>query len=250
MSTVTLNGTQNNSDLREQLFNDGVTGSIQQVQVSKERVAQLRGIMFDIDPLIIRQNPLIPSHPSSAPEFYREVAQTWLRRHPVLDKAEVRCSGQGLHVILRFDTPVVFHTDGDRDRWDGVAKVIQAALPVDPDAPSITATTRPVGSTNSKNGAAVTLLKPGTPVRAEEVLALYEEMKTAPFQTVLGILAGPGEVSPCPYCQREGSTLRPVRIVGFCYGGCGKIPLQRLYELLLLPRNVAEKGGVNHDHKE
>ena len=242
MSTTPFDGTQNNSDLREQLFNDGVTGSFQQIQVSKERVAQLRGILFDIDLLIIKPNPLIPDPPNSAPDFYREVAQTWLSRHPVLDNAEVRCSGQGLHVILRFDVPVVFHTDGDRDRWDGVAKVIQAALPVDPDAPSITATTRPIGSANSKNGATVTLLKPGTPVRAEEVLALYEEMKAAPFQTVLGILAGPGEVSPCPFCEREGRTLRPGRIVGFCYSGCGKIPLRQLYELLLSGK-VAEQGS-------
>ena len=236
-------------DLREQLFNDGVTGSIQQVQVSKERVAQLRGILFDIDLQIIKPNPLIPNLPSPAPEFYREVAQTWLSRHPVLGNAEVRNSGQGLHVILRFKPPLIFHTDGERDRWDGIVKAVQAALPVDPDAPSITATTRQVDSTNSKNGATVTLLKPGTPVRREEVLALYEEMKTTPFQTVMGVLAGPGKVSPCPFCQREGSTLQPGRIVGFCYGGCGNIPLQRLYELLLLPRDVAEQGGVNHDQQ-
>lgn len=246
--TIPLEFTPDNSDLREQLFNDGARGSSKQVQVSKERVAQLLGIFFDIDPPIIKPNPLIPKVPSSPQDFYYEVARHWFSRHPVLSHAEVRCSGEGLHAILRFDTPIVFQTDGERNRWDGIIKVVQATLPVDPDAPSITATTRPIGSTNSKNGAAVAMLKPGTPVRADEVLALYEEMKTAPFETVMALVGGQEEFSPCPFCQREGSKLHPGRIVGFCYGGCGRIPLSRLYELMLTPRHRTEREGVNHDH--
>jgi hypothetical protein len=37
-------------DIREQLFNEGLTGPITHVQVSTERIAKLRGILFDIDP--------------------------------------------------------------------------------------------------------------------------------------------------------------------------------------------------------
>ena len=235
------------NDQREQLFNEGASGQFSEVQVSRERVAQLRGIMFDIDMRMLNASPLI-TEPAVAPaDFYHRDVQNWLGRNPVLSKAEVRCSGQGLHVILRFDKPVEFRTDGDRDRWDGIVKVVQAALPVDPDAPSITATTRPIGSTNSKNGATVTLLTPGSQVSQEEVLSLYEAMKDAPFETVLGILAGPGEIKPCPFCQGAGTKVNPGRIVGFCYGGCGKISMPTLYELLLSPRHVGEQEGAGHD---
>lgn len=246
---ISLEVTPGNRDLREQLFNDGSCGLSQQVQVSKERVAQLLGILFDIDLRIIKQNPLIPNLPGNPQDFYYGIVQHWLSRHPVLNKAEVRCSGLGLHAILRFDTPVVFQTDGERNHWDGIVKVVQAVLPVDPDAPAITATTRPIGSTNGKNGAEVTLLKAGTSVRADEVVALYEEMKTSPFNTVMSIVGGQAEFSPCPFCQGDASTLRPVRFVGFCYEKCGKIKLSRLYELLLTSRGVTGREGANCDQE-
>ncbi len=244
---ISLETAPDNRDWREQLFNDGFCGSIQQIQVSKERVTQLLGILFDIDLGIIKPNPLIPNLPSTANEFYYGIAQHWLSRHPVLNKAEVRCSGLGLHGILRFDTPIVFHTDGERNRWNGIIKVVQAALPVDPDAPSITATTRSIGSINSKNGATVMQLNRGERVSECEVLSLYEAMKAAPFDTVLGIVAGTKQLSPCPFCQCEGTTLNAGRIAGFCYGSCGTIRLPRLYELLLKPRQKAEQSGVQHD---
>jgi len=237
------------NDQREQLFNEGACGQFSKVQVSRERVAQLQGILFDLDMRMLNTSPLI-TEPAVAPvDFYHRYVQDWLSRSPVLNKAEVRCSGQGLHVILRFDKPVEFRTDGDRDRWDGIVKVVQAALPVDPDAPSITATTRPVGSTNGKNGAEVTQLAAGSQVSEVEVLGLYEAMRNAPFETVLHILAGPGDIKPCPFCQGAGTTLNPGRIVGFCYGGCGKISLPRLYELLLSPRRVVEQEEAGHDQQ-
>ena len=237
------------NDQREQLFNEGASGQFSEVQVSRERVVLLLGILFDIDMRMLNASPLI-TEPAVAPaDFYHRYVQNWLSRNPVLSKAEVRCSGQGLHVILWFDQPVEFRTDGDRDRWDGIVKVVQAALPVDPDAPSITATTRPVGSVNSKNAATVTQLTPGSPVSEEEVLRLFEAMKNASFETVLSILAGPGGIQPCPFCQGENTKLSPGRIVGFCYGGCGQISLPRLYELLLSPRRVGEQGEASHDQQ-
>ena len=104
---------------------------------------------------------MVPTDPR---EFFSVVVHPWLKRHSVLDAAEVRCSGTGLHAIVWFSEPLVFERDGERDRWVGIIKVVQSAIPSDPDAPAITAVTRPIGSLNSKNGARVELLKPGAGV--------------------------------------------------------------------------------------
>jgi hypothetical protein len=62
------------------------------------------------------------------------------RRHPA---GYQRDTGRGLHVIIWFDDLVKFNTDGDRRRWAGIVEAVQAALPIDPDQPGITALTRP-----------------------------------------------------------------------------------------------------------
>ncbi len=64
-------------------------------------------------------------------------------------------SGRGLHLILWFDEPVELPTDRELDRWGAIVKIVQAALPIDPDQPGITACSRAIGSINSKNGAEV-----------------------------------------------------------------------------------------------
>jgi len=166
-----------------------------------------------------------------------------LQRHPVLAKAEVRNSGRGLHVILRFGDPVEFNTDGERDRWSGIVQVVQGALPIDPDAPGITATTRAVGSINGKNMATVAVLAKGEPVTEDEVLGLYREMTKAPFRTVMKILTGDEAMQPCPFCGKADTKLSALSLVGRCYGSCGTVKLDKLYDLVLAPRDAGKEAN-------
>jgi len=228
-------------DSREALFNRGDVGPIKQVQVSTERICSLRGILYDLDADFFRTSGLLPKVPSDPTEFYAAVVRPMLNRHPALSKAEVRNSGRGVHVILRFDKPVAFETAGDRERWAGIVEVVQEALPVDPDAPGLTATTRAIGGINGKNGAEVTLLAEGEPVTSDEVLELYDEMIEAPFRTVMRIMVGDVVMEPCPCCGKAGTKLSALDYVGRCYGSCGNVKIERLYDLLLAPRDAGKE---------
>jgi hypothetical protein len=245
MSTVTIPTKSDKPDVsvdvREALFNSGDVGPIKHVQVSTERIVSLRGILFDLDPDIFKPGTIVPAVPRDPAEFYAAVVRPMLDRHSVLTKAEVRNSGRGLHAVLRFDKPVEFNSDGERDRWSGIVQVIQAALPIDPDQPHITSTTRSVGSINSKNNAEVTVLAEGTPVTAEEVLGLYQELIKAPFKTVMKILTGDVAMQPCPFCGKDGTKLSALDFAGQCYGSCGDMTLEQLYDLVLA-RRVAGRG--------
>lgn len=234
-------------DVREQLCNNGEQGAITAVQVSAERIVAVRGILFDLDPQHYRMSLLTPVVPRDAHEFYRSVASKWLDRHPLLRRAEVRLSGTGLHAILQFRDPVELASDEDRRRWTGIIKVIQCALPIDPEQPHITALTRPIGSLNSKNGAEVRLLKPGEPITHEEALDLYRQMCDAPFLTAMKILAGADKLQPCPRCAQVGSQLAGMSRVGLCYGSCGKVKLEQLYDLVFAPRVNASKEVKDDD---
>ena len=155
MPTISSPETAAQVDLREQLFNEGQIGLVEHIQVSRERITKIRGIMYDIDPSLFRDTGLIKSVPTDPREFHQVILSAWLSRNTLLKHAEVRVSGTGLHVLLWFDEPVVLSGDADRDRWDGIIKVIQSALPVDPNQPSVTCLTRAINSTNSKNHATV-----------------------------------------------------------------------------------------------
>ncbi len=223
-------------DLRKQLFNEGTVGRIEDIQVSTDRIVQLKGILFDLDPPHYVAGSLIPTVSLDPSKFYSRILRPWLDRHPVLAQCEVRATGTGLHAILWFEAPVKFESAGDRDRWAGIVKVIQAALPIDPDQPGITATTRALGSINSKNGAKVSRLAKGKPVTKEEVMSLFGAMCSAPFKTVFNILTGGDSISPCPVCGGEGTKLSAMDYAGRCYGSCGMVKLETLYDLVLSPR--------------
>ena len=196
--------------------------------------------MFDIDPDLFLQGGLIAAIPQDAAEFYREIVKPMLDRHPVLKKAEVRMTGRGLHVILRFAKPVEFTKPGEQEEWAGIVEVVQTALPIDPGQPGITATTRAVGSVNSKNGATVELLEKGSTVTEEEVRGLCKDMCEQPFRTVMSVFTGNERVQPCPVCKKPESALAAGKHVGTCYG-CGKVHLEKLYDLVLAPK-TAEKA--------
>lgn len=223
-------------DDRRQLFNDAMCGPIELIQLPAEMITRLNGILYDID-LDAFRTSVVPAEARSNPDkFYQAVVRPWLRRHTVLKDAQVRRSGRGLHVIIWFEEPVEFASDGERRRWDGIVRALQAVLPTDPDAPGITATTRALESTNSRNGVKVTRLHRGKPVSVQAVLDFFEQVRSSPFKTVMEILFGTDRLRPCPVCGSDGSTLVALDRVGTCYGSCGKVELARLYDVLLRPR--------------
>jgi hypothetical protein len=234
------------TDWRQQLFNTGEDGPVSHVQLPAVAITSLRGILLDIDPGLYRPE-VLPGGPQTAPRvLYEQLVEPWLSRHPALAGAEVINSGRGLHVVVRFDEPVVFRTDGVRRRWAGIVKAVQVVLPSDPDAPGITATTRPIGSRNGKNGATVERLRAATPVSPGAVEELYEQLRDKPFKTVTAVLFGSDEVAPCPVCKVPGTRLLCLDKLGTCYGTCGKVYLGRLHAAFLSPRpgpGEAKGGG-------
>lgn len=224
-------------DSREQLVNDGLCGPIQQVSLPEEMITSLHGILLDIDPQWLNMARLTELRGSRPKRIYNECIQQMLERHPALAKAEVRHSGTGLHVIIRLSPAVEFAHAGDRQRWAAVIKIVQRLLPTDPQAPGITALTRPMGSVNSKNGKTVQLLKKGEPVSAEEVLELVEQARKAPFRTLMSILLGSERVSPCPICRAQNSSLAGQNHVGKCYGHCGTVQVGQLFDVFLASKS-------------
>jgi hypothetical protein len=220
-------------DAREQLYNEGSVGPITQVQVSTERIANLNGILLDLDPGLLKQGPLIPNLPADPDQFLKQCVQQWLERHPVLEALELRMSGTGLHGILWLEPAVEFADDAERDRWCATVQIVQATLPTDPNAPGITATTRAIGSTNTKNDKVVRLLKKGDPVCPSDVIELQEQMCAAPFKTLFSILTGTDRMSPCPFCGKDETSLAALDYVGKCYG-CGTVTFERLCSELFL----------------
>jgi hypothetical protein len=223
-------------DYREQLCNGGKIGPITHVQLSADEITSLQGIMLDLDPSLFRREIVPDTLGKNPKEFYQQIVSKWLSRHPVLSKAEVRSSGRGLHAILRFDQPLEFYMEGERDRWSAVVRVLQKLLPTDPNAPGITALTRPIGSINGKNGKKVTCLHKGQRSTVGEITSLFDEVRKAPFRTVATILFGSDHVAPCPICHGEQSRLEVLDHVGKCYGNCGKIRFGQLYDVFLEPQ--------------
>ncbi len=224
-------------DAREQLFNGGDVGPVGHIQVSTERIVKLRGILFDIDPHNLRGGALVPALSQDADVFYERCLRPWLSNHPVLEHLEVRASGTGLHAILWLDPPVTFYDDAARKQWCSIVKIVQAILPTDPMAPGITATTRAIGSLNTKCNRHVRRLKQGRPVTPAEVITLKDQLCGSPFRTVFQVLTGADRLSPCPFCAK--ATLVALDHAGVCYG-CGKVSFERLCREVFESQKAAE----------
>lgn len=229
-------------DQREQLINDGVIGPITTVSLPEANITALRGIMIDLDPKLLDGAVVSKATKSDPVRFFKKIVRPWLQRHPVLAKAQVRNSGTGLHIILVLDQPIEFTGDAERQRWGLIIKVLQRILPSDPSAPGITAMTRPVGSTNSKNGAKVTVIAKGEPVTEEEVRSLFQDMATAPVKTVARVLFGAKQISPCPICRKEGTSLAALDRTAKCYGACGTVKLSQILDLIYIPRAAGKEA--------
>lgn len=229
-------------DLREQLANDRAIGLLHEIQLPRDEIRLLQGILYDVDVRLLKSGPLTTGLEGGPEVFFNATVVPWLGRHPTLANAEVRDSGRGLHVILWIDPPIELRTAGDRQRWDGIARVVQAALPVDPRQPGITALTRPVGSVNAKADRRVCRLREGRPVPERAVLDLFDSMNDAPFKTLCRVLLGRERVSPCPCCGIESSSLIASKRSGQCvYGSCGKVELADLYSLVLTSETGTEQ---------
>jgi hypothetical protein len=217
-------------DHREALYNEGAVGPAADIQIPTERITRLNGLLLDLDPdLLAPGNSLFP--PAGDPRGFFDGVVAALDRHPLLRSAEVRSSGGGLHVVLRFDPPVELASAADQKRWSTLVRAVQASVPADPRAPGITALTRPIGSVNSKNGAVVEQLRPGQAVDPARVESFVRELEAAPFRVVAAVLLGGDRIEPCPVCRKPGSSLGVLDRHGHCYR-CGPVSLERLYELV------------------
>lgn len=222
-----------NVDLREQLANDAQTGPIERVSLPEAMITRLNGILLDIDPGYFRPTIFGHDRPRDVETLYEKFIAPMLARHEVLAGAEVRHSGTGLHVVIRFAEPVKFESGAERERWAGIVRVVQRLLPTDPGAPGITAMTRPLESVNSKNGERVRELREPTPVSPQQVWELYEQVRARPLRTIASILFGAERVTPCPVCRKPDTSLAAMDRAGRCYGSCGKVKLGQLYDVFL-----------------
>jgi hypothetical protein len=174
-------------DLREALWNEGRTGPAALIQVPTERITRLSGILLDLDPAkLAAENPWFP--PAEDPvEFHAKIKHV-LQRHPLARHAEIRLSGTGLHGIIWLAPPVELTSAFEQKWWANVVRMVQCSLPVDFNAPGITALTRSIGSINSKNGAVVELAESGEPIDPACVIAFAKGLAKEPFKTVAMIL--------------------------------------------------------------
>jgi hypothetical protein len=231
-----------NCDTRQQLYNRGECGSFADVQLPLERITTLHGFFFDLDPGLLRLgNLLFP--PGDDPKRFFDLIRQVLDRHPLACDGEVRATGTGLHVITWIAPPVELGTAAAQARWAAYVRTVQATLPTDPNAPGITAVTRAVGSTNSKNGAVVEVLRAGKPIAATAVEEFVARLTRAPFREIASVLLGDTRVSPCPICLGESSRLDVLDHVGVCYAGCGKVKLEQLFDSVYAP--LPRAGGDN-----
>ena len=228
------NSNEDQIDLREQLVNGGLVGPIKTVQLSEDGITTVLGIMIDVDPSLLNSKSFGLESFGSPSDFYTRAIRPMLNRHPTLAKAHVRCSGNGLHVILFFDTPVAICSEAARELWAGISEAVQSLLPSDPRCPGLTAVTRPLGSINSKNNTKVFELVPGGKVSAQEVETLCQELACHPFKTVATILFGPGPITQCPVCKKSENRLGVMDRVGCCYE-CGDVEVETLYDHFFKP---------------
>jgi hypothetical protein len=216
-------------DWREQTFNGGLAGTIEQVSTQADLITKLRMVMVDIDPKYLAPALYQTGKGSDAWCLYEHTVKHWLNRHPLWTNAEVRHSGTGLHVLLHLEPFVEFESSINRDRWAAIVRALQNTLPSDPNAPCLTALTRPVDSTNSKSNRRVTQLRAGTPVSPTALLDFVDQLRLRPFATIAYILYGTDRIAPCPICKMDGNTLAALDRVGRCYARCGMVKLAQLF---------------------
>lgn len=243
------------SDQREALFNGGAVGTAKDVMVQEHELTLVRGILLEIDGECLNFEGLLGPPCLDGKDLYERHVRGWLDNHPVLRKCEVRFSGRWVHCILQFAKPVEIKRDRHREHWKTIIRAVQRSLPTDPEAPSLLAMTRPIGSVNSKMGRRVELLREGEPVTQAEVLQFAEDLACRAMSTAAQILFGTTSISPCPLCSEVDSTLHcaasqyrttnpKIANRGTCYH-CGRVTLDALLGLVLKGRVKSGEGADN-----
>lgn len=232
-------------DLRQALYNDQPTGTAPEIQLPLGQITRVHAFGVDIDPDKLQpDNSWFP--PADEAGVFHQGIRPVLDRHPILRHSTVRTTGNGLHLLVHFRTPIELRTEGDQHRWDALIRLVQWSVPSDPAARGLKLLTRPPGATNSKNGCTVFDLAPGTPIEPEAVLAYAEATKLQPFRQLASLLLGEDQrVSPCPFCQHESSHLAIQERTGTCYR-CGTVRLADLFGLVSR-RDPIESGPARPD---
>jgi hypothetical protein len=240
-NTAQPSASLNRTDVREALYNDRRTGLAGQIQLPREAITRLHGLVVDLDANLLGPNPWFP--PADTAVAFHAAIKPALERHPVLRHAEVRDTGRWLHALVRFDKPVELMKAADQQHWFNLHRVLMGSVPSDPAVQPLIALTRPTGSINSKTGREVKVLEEGRPIEASLVEGWVEQVQAAPFKSIGSVLFGNQRVSPCPYCRGEDSFLDLGETAGFCYGSCRQVPLARLFEPFLKKEQPGEGGG-------
>lgn len=195
----------------------------------------LHGIVLSLYPTDYRENSILGCLQHDVPEFHKKVVEPCLRRHATLNKAEVRDNGEGLDLVLKFDSPVKLTNSDERDGWQALSQVVQSSLPVKLSRSSHAPLVRALGTINGTTGHVVTRLAAGEPVSHDEIFALYADMRDRSFRTVMHIITGRTHLKPCPICMAKGSSLVAMDDHGVCDGKCGEVRLGRFYDAIFIP---------------
>src|SRR5262245_57428719 len=104
-------------DIREAMYNEQATGPASLIQLPRERITSLHGIVLDLDPGLLRpDNRFFPA--SVDPRAFFEGIKPVLDRHALARHAEVRASGTGLHLIVWLEPAVEMHSADEQGRWE------------------------------------------------------------------------------------------------------------------------------------
>lgn len=218
-------------DERETLCNSSLTGPANNIQYTLEEIVELRGVMVDVDPKYLSASLPWGLALVDPRRLWLGHVQNGLAAVGLLEFAEARLSGTGLHILIWFAEAVPLTSARDRQVWDARIRVLQSLLLGDPHSPGITALTRPVGSINSKNQALVETIHAGQPIAAEQFAIIVDQLAAEPARTVIQYVYGTDRVTPCPYCGGEGTTCSALSRNTLSYGCCGKRDMSDLYRL-------------------
>lgn len=232
----------NTNDTRESLVNDRQVGPASHIQLPREAVTRVFGLVIDLDADKLKPNPWFPPA-ADAESFYHGIVSV-LERHPVLSHAEIRDSGRWLHAITWFEQPAELRSPDDQMHWTAMHKLLMASIPCDSSAPPLIGLTRPVNATNSKTGHSVQILKAGVAVSIDALYTFVEEVQRNTFRTLASILYGNKRIAPCPFCEMEGSHFEIGDRVGHCYGNCKHVQKHQIFDPIFKPSGSVPKPST------
>lgn len=244
-AVTTGDGKRGEHDNRESLVNDRRLGTKHEITPKVEEVTAIHGFMNDLDCKMLDPAVVGEECVESAESLYEQHVRLWLDRDPVLERAEVRDTGGGLHVILWLDEPIVV-ASGEAREWNNIARGVRNALPGDPNLNGIIALTRPVGAMNTKYDPPreVRLLRTGQVVTRAEIFDLNQRVTMQPARLWMRLFFGGERADPCPLCGKESLGVAGSWHVR-CYG-CGRINAASLAYRFYSPEFLGNYKETKH----